>query len=260
MEITFKDKTVLLTGAAGGLGRACALAYAEAGARLALTDLPGEKLDQTVDLSREAGAAEVQAIPVDMADNAAVRDMIRQVHEAMGLDVMVCCAGIMQTIGLLDLTEAQWRNMIDINLNAVFSCVQEAGRIMTEGEGGSMLLFSSVAGRSGRPMAAHYASAKTALLSLTKSAAMALAPKVRVNAVCPGLFLTPMWDGIIKDRNERLGGDSGKEYMNQLKSVMALQRDGDPRELANAVLFLTSDAASYITGQALNVDGGLEMD
>lgn len=258
--IDLTGRTALVTGAAGGLGSACAALLAEAGARLALNDVDGDRLDSRAGALRDGGADAI-ALPADLSSPEASRSLVDQTVAQLGqLDILVACAGIMQTKPLLDLTEAEWRRMIDVNLSGVFWLVQAAGAAMLASGGGSMVLFSSVAGRSGRPLATHYSVAKTGLLSLTKSAAMAFAPTIRVNAVCPGYFPTPMWDGIIAERAKLLGEEAGRAHMQRTVDATLLKRPGDPHEIATAVLFLVSDAASYVTGQALNVDGGIEMD
>lgn len=260
VTIDLSGKSALVTGAAGGLGSACAALLAEAGARVAASDIDADRLETEVDSLRNAGA-EAYALEADVGRAEGNRQLVEDALRRLGrLDVLVACAGIMQTKPFLELTDIDWRRMIDVNLSGAFFLVQAAGAAMQQTGGGAMVLFSSVAGRSGRPLAAHYATAKTGLLSLTKSAAIALAPTIRVNAVCPGLFPTRMWDGIMADRARLFGEAAGVQYFEQTAQASLLKRPGKPRELAAAVLFLASDAASYITGQALNVDGGVEMD
>jgi NAD(P)-dependent dehydrogenase (short-subunit alcohol dehydrogenase family) len=257
-SIDLDGRVVLVTGGAGGLGVACARLAARAGARIALSDLPGERLDAACALLVDGGA-DAAALPADLADGAAGRELASATLDRFGrLDGLVACAGIMQTKPFADLSEAEWRRVLDINLTGTFLTVQAAGAAIGE-EGGSIVLFSSVAARSGRPNAAHYAASKAAMLSLTKSAAMAYAPAVRVNALCPGVIMTDMWRGILRDRAEMTGEDRGDEYLEHLRTSAPLQRIGEPDEIAAAALFLLSDLSSFITGQALNVDGGLEM-
>jgi NAD(P)-dependent dehydrogenase (short-subunit alcohol dehydrogenase family) len=259
LTVDMSGKSVLVTGAAGGLGFACAEKFVEAGASVVLSDLPGEALDSAA--RRLSGRGKVAGVPADLSSKQQCSRMVEEARRRMGrIDSLVSCAGIMQTRPLVEITEDDWRRVIDVNLMGTFFVTQAVGEAMLEDGGGSMVLFASVAARSGRPFAAHYSASKTALLSLTKSAAMAFAPTVRVNAVCPGIFLTSMWEGIMQERKTLFGEEAGTHYLEEVKASTPLRRVGEPDELASAVLFLASDAASYITGQALNVDGGLEMD
>jgi NAD(P)-dependent dehydrogenase (short-subunit alcohol dehydrogenase family) len=259
LTVDMSGRSVLVTGAAGGLGFACAEIFVQAGASVAMSDLPGETLDGAVRKLSAAGG-EVNGFPADLSYERQCSGMVDEARRRVGrIHSLISCAGVMQTKPLVGLTGEDWRRVIDVNLTGTFFVTQAVGEAMLEDGGGSMVLFASVAARGGRPFAAHYAASKSALLSLTKSAAMAFAPTVRVNAVCPGVFLTGMWDGIMDERRELFGEEAGPRFLEEVKASTPLARVGEPDELASAVLFLASDAASYITGQALNVDGGLEM-
>jgi len=257
MDLT--DRSVLITGAAGGIGRACAQALTAANARLALSDIDAPGRQQAVDEGRAAGAV-AEGFAADLVDPEGCAAVIQGARDALGsLHGLVAAAGIMQTKPLLDLTASDWRRMIDVNLSSTFFAVQAAGRSMIDNGGGVIVIISSVAARSARPDAAHYGAAKTGLLSLTKSAAQAYAPSVRVNAICPGVIATPMWIDILADRDREFGPNAGQEFHDSVKARIPLDRLGESQEVAEVVRFLLSDSASYINGQAINVDGGLEM-
>ena len=257
--VGLSGRAVLVTGAGGGLGRAIAFGLAQAGAAVALSDLPGAALDSAVAELLDAGFR-AHRLEADLLDDDQAHALPQRAVEAIGgLDGLVNCAGMMQTKPMRDVTAADWRRVVGVNLTGVFHVTQAAANHMSS-TGGSIVTLASVAARSGRPNAVHYAATKAALLSMTKSAAMAYAPAVRANAVCPGIFLTPMWEAILADRDAEFGQGAGQAYLDEVLAKVPLNRAGAVEELAQVVTFLISDAASYVTGQAINVDGGLEMD
>jgi NAD(P)-dependent dehydrogenase (short-subunit alcohol dehydrogenase family) len=233
---------------------------------------------------------------VDISDVAAVQTMVDTIAARLAhIDILVNNAGVAQTKPMLDLTEADWDRVLDVNLRGTFFLVQAVGRQMIrqvpealrraaaapadifstkEPSGGTtspaeealaasygkIVSLSSVAGRRGRPLQTHYAATKAAIISLTQSAALALAPyRINVNAVCPGIVPTPMWQQIDRDRGELFGAKPG-EAMASFINIVPLKRAATPEDIAGAVAFFCSCDADYITGQALNVDGGFEMD
>jgi NAD(P)-dependent dehydrogenase (short-subunit alcohol dehydrogenase family) len=267
------DKIAIVTGAGQGIGRGIALRLAGEGARIVVAEYNAETADA---VAQEIGSKGGQALAyrVDVSDVSAVRQMVPFAVEGFGrVDILVNNAGLMQTKPLLALTEADWDGVIAVNERGVFFCLQAvAGQMLRQipeevkaaGRAprsfGKIVNLSSISGRRGRPLAAHYAASKAAVISITQSAALALAPfNINVNAVCPSLVPTGMWEQIDQDRGRLLGLAPG-EAMASFIETIPLKRAATPEDIAGAVAFLCSSDADYITGQALNVDGGYEMD
>lgn len=254
-----KPKVVLVTGAGGDIGRAVAVNFGRRLAAVACIDLHPSELEETKALVENAGGSAL-ALQVDVTDETAVAAAVRQIHQTFGtIDVSVHCHGIVQTKPLLELTGAEWARMFDVNVAGLFHVMREAARVMVAQKRGAIVNIASTSGRGGRPLQAHYAASKAAVINLTRSAALAWAEYgVRVNAVCPGVIDTRMWSQIDGEMADLFGLQPGRARASKLGEV-PLGRIGHPEDVAAVVSFLASEEAAYVTGQCLNVCGGLEM-
>jgi 3-oxoacyl-[acyl-carrier protein] reductase len=247
----FKDKVVLVTGAGRGIGRSIALAFAQQGARLAANDISPVNLDQTVASIRAAGG-QAQDYVADVAKKMPVQAMIEQIlDEWERIDILVNNAGVEPHASLLDMDEWDWHRTLDVNLTGAFLTIQSVGRVMREQGGGVIVNISSIAGRAfGLKDRAAYVASKMGLIGLTREAARELAAyNIRVNAVCPGVIETEMTAALRQDA----------AMMARWLADIPQGRLGQPGDVASLVLFLCSGAAAYLTGQAINVDGGKVM-
>lgn len=241
----------IVTGAGSGIGRATARLFAGEGAHVFAADLT-DGVEATVDAIREDGGS-ATAIHADAGDEAAVSDLVARAHREGGrLDVMFANAGISGGMkALFDQDAADWTEILRVNLIGPFLAIKHAAPIMAQAGRGSIICTASVAGiRSGAGGPA-YSASKAGVINLVQTSAQQLAgSNVRVNAVCPGLIETGMTEMIYS--GARAAGKSDR-----IGRLNPLRRGGEPEELAQAVLFLASDEASYVNGHALVVDGGL---
>jgi 3-oxoacyl-[acyl-carrier protein] reductase len=239
-------KTAIVTGAARGIGKAIATRFAREGARLFLCDLLREQLEKTCAELRSLG--DVHGDVIDVTDRAAVDAMVGRARRLFGhIDVLANNAGIGGFTPFLDLTDAEWRRMLDVDLTGVFTCSQVVARVMREQGSGSIVNMASTNGLRGEALEAHYNAAKGGVVLLTKTMAIELAPYgIRVNSVCPGFIATDL------ARESGMTEDEIAAY----KHKIPMGRSGHPDEVASAFLFLASDDASFITGTELIVDGG----
>jgi len=249
MEGQMQQKVALVTGAGSGIGRACALALATAGARVVVSDVAVENGRETTDMIERAGG-EAVFVETDVSSGAAVKALIDiAVRRFGGLDCAVNNAGIEGLMApTAECSEENWDRTIAVNLKGVWLCMREEIPRMLERGGGSIVNMASVAGLVGFQNLPAYCASKGGIVQLTKTAALEYAGQgIRVNAICPGVIRTAMVDRI-------LGGDPEQEKaFTQLEPI---GRFGRPEEIADAALWLCSDASSFVTGDALAVDGG----
>lgn len=247
-----EGRTALITGGARGIGRAICEAYAREGAQVAVADLA---LDDAKETAAAIGGMSLQ---MDVTDLGSIKDGVAKVEEELGgIDILVNNAGIFNMGKIEEITLEDYRRQYDVNVGGtLFTCQAVVPGMKSRGKGGAIINFSSQAGRRGEPNISIYCSTKAAVISITQSLALELAPdNIRVNAIAPGVVDTPMWATVdalfAKYENRPIG-----EKKRLVGEAVPLGHMGSPDEIADPCVFLASEDARYITAQTLNVDGG----
>jgi len=246
--VELSGKVALVTGAAQGIGKAIALLLAKNGADVVISDINLEKAQETANEIQGMGRKSF-AIKVNVVDLSDVERMIEAIVGQFGrIDILVNNAGITRDRLILRMTEEDWDAVLDVNLKGTFNCTKAAIRYMSKQKSGKIVSIASVSGEMGNPGQANYAASKAGVIGFTKTIAREFAARgINVNAVAPGYIQTPMTDAIPEKAKETL------------KQMIPLERLGQAEDVARAVLFLVSENSSYITGQVLNVNGGIYM-
>jgi NAD(P)-dependent dehydrogenase (short-subunit alcohol dehydrogenase family) len=259
--MTLTDRVAIVTGAGNGIGRAIALALARAGAHVAAVDIDAGLAKATADAVAGLGRRGV-AIAADVGEVTAIDAMVRRVMADFGrIDVLVNNAGVTRRAHIMDLTEADWERIMRVNAKGVFFCLQRVAREMIPRKSGVIVNIASIAGKGYAGTSnAIYAASKGSVISLTRTAAQQLAPdNINVNAICPGTTVTALSEANVATR-AREQGVSVEEMKRRRDAMIPLGRPNDPEDVAALAVFLASPGARNITGQSLNVDGGVIFD
>ena len=241
-------KVALVTGAAQGIGKAVALLLARNGADIVVSDINLEKAEETAKEVQILGRKAL-AIKVDVAKSDDVDKMVQAILAQFGhIDILINNAGIARDKLILRMTEEDWDAVLNINLKGTFNCTKAVVRHMSKQKSGKIVSIASVVGEMGNAGQGNYAASKAGVIGFTKTIAREFAQRgINVNAIAPGYIETPMTEAL---------PDKVKE---DLKRLIPMDRLGKPEDVAEAVLFLVSESANYITGQVLNVNGGIYM-
>ena len=242
-------KTALVTGAARGIGKAIALKFAAEGANVAFTDLVIDENGQATEAEIAAFGVKAKGYASNAADFAQTEEVVKQVKEDFGsIDILVNNAGITRDGLMMRMSEQQWDMVINVNLKSAFNFIHACTPIMMRQKGGSIINMASVVGVHGNAGQCNYSASKAGMIALAKSIAQEMGAKgIRANAIAPGFIETAM--------TAALSDDVRAEWCKKIP----LRRGGTPEDVANVALFLASDLSSYVSGQVIQIDGGMNM-
>lgn len=248
--MSFKKKVAIVTGSISGIGKETALLLGDRGATIVVADIQEPSNNSIIEELKAKGIT-TTFIKTDITKLDQIKVLFSKTISDFGtVDILVNCAGIGRLTKVPDITSEEWDLVMSVNLKSTFFCSQEALKVMCKNKSGKIINLSSASGKiGGIAVGAHYSASKAATICLTKSLALYAAPyKVTVNCVCPGPVATPLTD------------DWGDELNQAFADKIPLKRYGTPKEVAESICFLASDKAEYITGETLDVNGGLVMD
>jgi 3-oxoacyl-[acyl-carrier protein] reductase len=247
-ELELKGKVALVTGGAQGIGRAIALLLAQKGADIVISDINIEKAEEMA-LEIEAVGRKAMAVRTDVAHINDVERLVEAIMERFGqIDILINNAGIARDKLILRMTEEDWDAVLNVNLKGTFNCTKAVIRHMSKQRRGKIVNIASVVGEMGNAGQANYSASKAGVIGLTKTIAREFAQRgLNINAIAPGYIQTPMTEALPEKAKE------------ELRRLIPMERLGRPEDVAQAVFFLVSESSSYITGQVLNVNGGIYM-
>lgn len=256
----FNNKTVFVTGAGGGIGKAIAIAFAKKGANVALADIKKEFVETVAEEIALLGRKAL-TLTIDVTDYESVKNAINETVKSFGnLDVAVNNAGVVGIGSIEEIDEQEWDRVLSVNAKGVFMCTKTALEVMKTQGSGAIINTASIAGKMGMAHLSHYVASKFAVIGFTNSIAKEVASTgITVNAICPGIIGTGMWrgEGGIADRWKQPGETEAQSWERNKKTLIPQGVDQSAEDIANAVLFIAS--APHITGQAIAVDGGMTM-
>jgi len=261
MDLRLKDRVALITGSGQGIGRTIALAFAAEGARIAVNDVNTKGIEETVSTVRAAGGSAMSA-QCDITDLAAVHDMVRKVEAEYGrIDVLVNNAAVLISHGMfLETKPEDCDKEIKVVLYGTMNCTRAVLPGMVQRQFGKVINIVTDAARVGQERQCNYSAAKGGVISFTKSIAKEVGRNnINVNAISPGATNSPMRLEMLRQLKENIGEQKAAEREEKVKRAYALRRIGEPDDIANAVVFLSSEPARHITGQILSVNGGFAM-
>ena len=261
MDLRLEGKVAIVTGGARGLGEAMVAGFAREGASVVIGDILHDKAhDLAGRLS--SGKAKVIAVRTDVRKKADADNLAKTALDEFGkIDILVNNAGVVGDYDFLDIEEEEWNRVMDTNAKGVYLVTRAVLPHMIAARYGKIVNISSRAGKNGAPTNSHYSASKFAVIGLTQSLAMAMAKySININAICPGIVRTQMWEELMDARSKRRGIPREEIFARTVKEVAPMGRPVEPDDIANMVLFLSSDVARNITGESINVNAGSLMD
>ena len=256
-----KGRNIIITGSGSGIGAGIAADLANNGANVVVADINVENGAKVADRISKAGGKAI-AVPVDVSNRESIKKIIAETVEAFGsLDVMFNNAGIIQTASYLEITEADWKRLMDVNGLGVLMGTQEAAKQMiAQGRGGKIINTASIGAKQGYPQFAHYCASKFAVAALTQAAARAFAEhKITVNCFGPGVVHTALWDQLNREFMEKGITTKADQAINDFSTGILMGRYSTPQDIVGVTTFLASSDSDYITGQTVMVDGGMVL-